>query len=135
MTDALIFAAKAARSLMVLYGAVYVIALSRPLFFYEHLASGEVSQNRWRAALGYTLIALKVISVGMFFYYAAYAIVQIVPGNWMHYDEDGDVVSSSRGYIQVLLAVVGTSFALDGEMKVSKEGRLKLEERREKWGY
>ena len=135
MADVLSFIFDAIGSVMTLYGGAYVLALSRPLFFYETFASRAEPKTKLHSVFVYTLLALKLISIGKFFYHAASGIFDIIPADWMTYDEDGEPMNSTRGYLQVLIAVFATAFALDGEGKVGAEGKRLLQERREKWGY
>ena len=135
MTDVLVFIFDAIGSAMTLYGVAYVLAFSRPLIFYENFASRAVPTSKLGAGVVYSLLILKVIAIGMFLYHAGSGVFDIVPADWIHEDEDGEPLGSTRGYLQVMLSVIGTAYALDGEGKVSAEGKRLQQERREKWGY
>ena len=122
-------------SAMTLYGACYVLALSRPMLFQEFFASERVPKSKVRATLFYFLMLLKVIAIGKFFYHAASGMFTFVPAEWMQYDEDGETLYSTRGYLSVIFAVIATALVLDGERKVAAEGKRLLQERLDKWGY
>jgi len=135
VTEVFRFVFGAIASLLTLYGLAYVLALSRPLLFYEQFASRGDTSSKVRSVLTYALLVLKIISVGFFFYYAAYGIFDVIPRRWMEYDQDGDVITSTRQYLQIFAAVVATAFALDSESKVAREGRRLLQERQNEHGY
>lgn len=135
MAEIIRFVFDALGSLLTLYGAAYVLALSRPLLFYEHFASGDVPPSKLRAAIVYTLVILKILAIGFFFYHGAYGIFEIIPRDWMRYDEDGEVMTSISQYFQILAAMIGTAIALSGEGKVAREGQRLLEERLKEHGY
>jgi hypothetical protein len=114
---------------MTLYGALYVLALARPRFFYDFFVTKFEPKTKLFAALYITLLVLKWFSVTKFFYHASYGIFHIIPAHWMRYDEDGEVEGSTREYCQFVFAILAGAFALDGGEKAGKEGeRLRSEE-------
>jgi hypothetical protein len=121
-------------SVMTLYGAAYVLAQSRPKLFYEVFAARADPKTKIGAVLVYALLALKVLSVGKFFYHAGSGIFDIIPADWMSYDENGEPEWQTREYLQFVFAVIGVAIAMDaGEAKVAKEGKRIVDEERKEY--
>ena len=135
--SAVSFVLDAVGSLMTLYGAGYVLAQTKPKLFFEVFAARRDAKTKLRAALVILLIALKVLSVGKFFYHASSGIFDIIPADWMRYDEDGEEEGSVRDYFQFLFAIICLAIAMDaGEGRVAKEGKRIVDEEQkefERW--
>lgn len=54
-------------SAMALYGAILVLALSRPLFFYQYFAARARRESKLQKIVGYFLIGLKLIALARIF--------------------------------------------------------------------
>ena len=61
VTEVFRFVFGAIASLLTLYGLAYVLALSRPLLFYEQFASRGDTSSKVRSVLTYALLVLKII--------------------------------------------------------------------------
>ena len=122
-------------SAMTLYGAAFVIALSKPMFFYLHFAVEGEPRSKLHAVIVYSLVVLKIVCIGKFFYHAAYGIFDVIPYDWINFDEDGDPGTRVRTELQVMFAVIATALSLDSVGKVGALGAKLYEEDRRRYDY
>ncbi|CAB4120801.1 hypothetical protein UFOVP5_38 [uncultured Caudovirales phage] len=112
-------------------GAFYIFsAVSAPAWFGEFISfeswfAGRPrvtlisSPSRWR----YLVIPLLLLGVGVFTYYAAYPIIDLIPFHWGYHDDEGDWIPA-RETTQVALAIVGGFTLIGGLEKQGNEAWL-----------
>lgn len=94
------------------YGAAYLlIAIASPRIFLDWLAVNAAERRGSKQWQIWIRIALTVLGLGLFFYFAAYSMSRGIPYDWGNFNEDGEW-EYARHAFQLTFAGYGTLMTL-----------------------